>query len=108
MRRVSYFCFGIGILISLYIYITRDSIWDFLNAIIIYTMLSFGLKRCNNQKSLANITFFAIWVTIYNIVFVILFNISSIDLLKVEWRYFVQLFIPFLIITILKYKQVDN
>lgn len=108
MRRINYLCLGIGILISLYIFIFKNNVWNFIDTFSVYAILSIGIKKYSDKSSEKRITFFNLWVTIYNLLYVLLINLSDADLLGVNWRYFVQLLIPFIIITINKFYEMQK
>ncbi|SRR5690554_4368247 len=100
MRKVYYCCLGIGMLISLYVFIFLSDVWKFANIFFIYLLLSIAIKKRANEKVEKRITFFTLWVTIYYIIYLILININGFDLLDVDWRYMVQFFIPWILVTI--------
>ena len=96
MKRMDYFMTGIGFLLSIVIFLISRNNWMMVNCCLPYVVIPFFYSE-KRKKYLKRITFFLAWVTVYNLAACIAFGVRGINLYDVEWNYFVQYFLPFLI-----------
>lgn len=108
MLRVNYLLTGVGILLSIATMILEQSPTAFLLTIIPYigsmVVIYLNKKSKIEHLDLLRSTIITSWATIYNVLYIGLRLLTDMNLYIVEWKFFLQLFIPFAIGTILKYK----
>mgnify|MGYP006870476572 CR=1 FL=1 len=109
MKRFSYLLIGIGILFSTGIYFITTDITLFVNVLIPYAVAALGIGVCVKKKFVFPLFFILVWVTGYNVVYIILKLFKIGDLYSYQGRIFVQLFLPLIIGLIAqRYKEVAN
>lgn len=104
LRRVNNLIIALGYLMVLYSFIIKVDIWSLLNMVVPYSMLAIGVCKVGDEKKLVPITFFNIWITVYNIIYLIEKCTQGIDLFAVSWHTFAQYFIPFIVIKMFFWK----
>jgi len=108
MKRISYICIAAGILSSVVIYIFTRDVWLFIDFIIPYAVAAFGIKQCIKKNFLIPLMTILVWASGYNIIYIVLMNMSKIDLYDFKGRIFVQLFIPLILGRWLQKKYADR
>lgn len=102
MRKIIISCTLVGILILIISMKIEFDIWIFLDQMILISAMIFGLFFCKKKLALEIMNFFSIWVTMYNVMYIILKAVNAIDLYNVPWRIPFQLIIPFIVSFLIK------
>ena len=102
MKKMNVLAIFISILIALYSKICFGDTYVFITMVSFAVLSYIGVRMCKNKQELIIISIMNMWVTTYNIAYLILMRIDIINLFDVNWRMEVQLFIPFAITLIAK------
>lgn len=102
MKRINYLFTALGTICALLSFVLYADIYVFISMMVIYLMFSIGIRRCNKKSEIIFLTILDVWITLYNILYIILRYSNIIDLYSVKWRFELQFMIPFLIAYIIK------
>lgn len=106
MRKMNYAFILLGLLLSVCtIFLYKDG-WAFINIALPYSLIILGVNKCPDRDQLLPITFFNIWISIYNFLYFVLKGMSKIDLFSVSWHTFAQFLLPY-IVTILFFRKTN-
>jgi len=97
MKRIIYLCASLSMLIAVIdLILLHDGIL-FINQILPALTIYFVMSYCKKDYHFKYMTFFSVWITIYNISYVILRIYINMDLYNVPYRIPIQLGVPFLV-----------
>lgn len=109
MKQFSYYLIGIGILFSVVIYFITSDATLFVNVLLPYAVAALGIGVCVKKNFVFPLFFILVWVTGYNLAYVILKLFKIGNLYSYKGRIFLQLFLPLIIGLIAqRYKEVIN
>lgn len=105
MKKINYIFIALGFFCSVLVFVFIKDIWAFVNIILPTTLMTVGVNKSAKMNKLMPLTFFNIWITLYNFLYFSLKCSSGIDLFSVPWHTFVHFFVPYLITMFLFYKK---
>jgi hypothetical protein len=101
-KLVSILCAVSGLILAITCQVGQLDIMLFLNQMIPVVTIFILLFLCKKDVHFNIMLLFSVWITIYNIFYVILRILNKADLYNVSYRVIIQLFVPFIIALFLK------
>jgi hypothetical protein len=101
-KLVSILCGVGGLILVVVCQVIQLDILLFLNQMIPVVTIFILFLLCKKDVHFNIMLLFSVWITIYNIFYVILRILNKADLYDVSYRVILQLFIPFIIALFLK------
>lgn len=96
MKNLMYICAIFGTIMAIVDLFMKKDILLFIDQMIPIIGILFIIPFCSTKIDYAFGTFYSVWITIYNILYIILASLNQVNLYNVPYRIKLQIGVPFL------------